>query len=85
MAMEPAMTQFESKYKSKVNLVSMNSDETDTPEYKKYGKLLEKLSQGGIPLTVWTDSKGKVLDQKLGGLSEKELSDRSLKAIKQAK
>ena len=36
-------------------------------------------------MTVWTDSKGKVLDQKLGGLSEKELSDRSLKAIKQAK
>ena len=79
------MTQFESKFKSKVNLVSMNSDETDTPEYKKYGKLLEKLSQGGIPLTVWTDGKGKVLDQKLGGLSEKELIDRSQKAIKQAK
>lgn len=83
--MEPAMTQFESKFKKRVNLASMNSDVTDTPEYKKYGRYLEQLSQGGIPLTVWLDSKGKVLDKALGGLSEKQLSERSEKAIKAAK
>lgn len=79
------MTQFESKFKDKVNLANMNSDDTDTPEYKKYGHYLEELSQGGIPLTVWLDSKGKVLDKAVGKLSEKDLNDRSLKAIKAAK
>ena len=83
--MEPALTQFESKYKTKVNMVSINVDDSKDPLYEKYVPMLKKLSQGGIPLTVWTDAKGKVLDQALGGLSEKELSDRSQKAISQAK
>jgi thiol:disulfide interchange protein len=83
--MEPAMTQFESNSKKTLNLVSINVDQTDTPEYKKYAPLLEKLSQGSIPLTVWIDDKGKVLDQAVGAVTEKDLLARSQKATKLAK
>ncbi len=73
--MEPAMTQFESKYKSKVNLVNINIDETTTPEFKKYGKLGD-LSDS-IPFTVWIDSNQKVLDKEAGGLSAADLAKRT--------
>ena len=85
MAMEPALTQFESSYKKKINLVSMNVDQDSSPEYKKYGHYLVDLSKGSIPLTVWSDARGKVLDQFLGGLSVKELAARTEKALKLAR
>ena len=43
--MEPAWTQFESFYKSKVNLVMINADEDKTPEFKKYKPLRGKGSR----------------------------------------
>ena len=70
--MEPAWTQFESTYKKKINLVMINTDETTTPEFKKYGKIQEKYD--GIPLTLWIDAKGKVLKSNLGGMDAKQLS-----------
>jgi hypothetical protein len=73
--MEPAMAQFESKYRSKINIVSINIDETETPEFKKYGKLGD-LSES-IPFTVWIDSNKKVLDREAAGLSFAELAKRT--------
>lgn len=69
------MTQFESNYKSKVNLVSINVDETTTPEFKKYGKLGD-LSDS-IPFTIWIDPNQKVLDKAVGGLSAADLVKRT--------
>ena len=81
--MEPALTQFESKYKNKINIAMINVDEKSTPEYKLYGQL-EKLTDS-IPFTVWVDSKGKVIDQYVGTLTDKELATRSDNAKKKAK
>lgn len=66
MAMEPALTQFESKYKSKINPVSVNVDETGSPEYGKYSELLKTHSRT-IPFSIWIDDKGKVLNSHAGG------------------
>ena len=71
MAMEPAWTQFESAYKKKVNLVMVNVDETTTAEFKKYGKTQQKFD--GIPLTLWVDSKGKILKSNVGSMDARQL------------
>lgn len=81
MAMEPAWTQFESAFKKKVNLVMINVDLTAAPEFKKYGKY----GNDGIPATYWLDSKGKVLQSKVGGLSAKQLGDETTAASKKAR
>jgi len=81
--MEPAMQAFESSYKSKANMVMINVDEKGTPEYKKYSALVDKV--GSIPFTVWLDSKGNSLGEKIGGLSEQELASRTDAAAKKAK
>lgn len=70
--MEPAWTQFESTYKKKINLVMINTDETTTSEFKKYGKIQQKFD--GIPLTLWIDSKGKVLKSNVGAMDAKQLA-----------
>lgn len=80
--MEPAMAQFESKFKNKVNLVTINVDQDKTPEYKKYGYLAQKAA--GIPYTVWIDPKRKILSEETGGLSVKQLTDKTNAAIKKA-
>lgn len=81
--MEPALTQFESKYKKKFNLVTINVDEKEKPETKRYHKL-SKLSES-IPFTVWLDSKGNVLDKYAGSLTEKQLASRSDEAALKAR
>ncbi len=83
MAMEPAWTQFESAYKKKINLVMINTDETGTPEYKKYSKMGDTVE--GIPSTFWLDAKGKVLKSKLGGMNAKQLSSETDAVSKKAK
>jgi hypothetical protein len=81
--MEPAMAQFESKFKNKVNLVTINVDQDKTAEYKKYGYLAQKAA--GIPYTVWIDSKRKILSEETGQMDVKQLSDRTTGAIKKAR
>ncbi len=83
MAMEPAVTQFESQYNKKVNLVMINVDDKDSPEMKKYGDYVKKA--GGIPYTVWFDSKSNVLGEKVGGMDAKEISKLTEDYIKKAK
>lgn len=60
--MEPALAQFESKFKGKINYVFINVDQKKTPEWKKWGHL-DKVTKGEIPYTFWIDSKGKVLEK----------------------
>ena len=81
--MEPAWTQFESTYKKKVNLVMINTDESTTPEFKKYSKIGDTVD--GIPATFWLDSKGKVLKSKVGSMDAKQLSSETEAAAKTAK
>jgi hypothetical protein len=69
--MEPAWTQFESAYKSKVNLVMINVDEDKSPEFKKYKPMRGKDQM--LPATLWVDSKGKVLQTKIGGMDAAQL------------
>lgn len=69
--MEPAWTQFESTYKSKVNLVMINVDEDKTLEFKKYMKIRGKDQM--IPATYWVDNTGKILQSKVGGMSAAQL------------
>lgn len=83
MAMEPAVTQFESQYAKKVNFVMINVDHKQSPEMKKYGEMVGKA--GGIPYTVWLDSKGAVLGEKLGAMDAKELGSMTDGFIKKAK
>lgn len=80
--MEPAMAQFESKYKNKVNIVSINIDDEDTPEQKKYAKAA---TSEYIPFTVWLDSKGKPIDEQVGSMTLLQLSQRTEAAIKKAR
>lgn len=81
--MEPAMAQFESKYKAKVNIVSINVDETETPEFKDFKKFADP--SDSIPYTVWLDKSGKILDKFSGELSAKQLSEKTDSAGKKAK
>lgn len=81
--MEPAWTQFESTYKSKVNLVMINVDEDKTPEFKKYMKIRGKDQM--IPATYWMDSHGKVLQSKIGGLEASQLATETESAVKKAR
>lgn len=74
---------FEASYKGKVTLVHINADQQDTPEYKKYGALVEK--EEGIPVTFWLDSKGKVLSKVVGMLDGKQLGSKTEQARQQAK
>lgn len=66
------MTQFESKFKHKVNVVSINVDQMKTPEYKKFAYLTDNAS--GIPHTVWV-VKNKAMQAKTGKLSLQKLND----------
>ena len=79
--MEPAMAQFESKYKKTLNLVSINVDDKGTPEQKKYSKI----GPDAIPFTVWLDSKGKPIDQQVGLMTFDQLVERTEAAIKKAR
>lgn len=83
MAMEPAWTQFESAYKSKVNLVLINVDEDKTPEFKKYTPLRGK--QQELPATLWVDSKGKVLKTQLNGMTAEQLGKETDALAKKAR
>ena len=83
VAMEPAVEQFEQAYKSKVNLVMINVDDRKSPEMQKYGEFVQKA--GGIPYTVWLDAKGKVLGEKVGGMTAQELSSATDGYVKRAK
>ena len=83
MAMEPAWTQFESTYKGKVNLVMINVDEDKTAEFKKYMPLRGKDQM--IPATYWVDSKGKVLQTKIGGMDAAQLGKETDAAAKKAR
>ena len=78
--MEPDMHAFEQKFKSKVNIVGIDVDDKKSPEMAKHGKLMELTE--GIPFTVWLDSKGNVVDQAVGILTEKQLAERTEKAAK---
>lgn len=81
--MEPAWTQFESTYKSKVNLVMINVDEDNTPQYKRYTPLRGK--DQSLPATLWVDSKGKVLHTKLGAMTAVELAQKTDSVAKKAR
>jgi len=81
--MEPAVTQFESQYAKKVNFVMINVDHKQSDEMKKYGEMVSKA--GGIPFTVWLDSKGTVLGEKLGGMDAKEMGQLTDGYLKKAK
>lgn len=83
VAMEPAMVQFESQYAKKVNLVMINVDDSKSPEMVKYGEFVKKA--GGVPYTVWLDSKGKLMGEKIGGMDATELSKMTEDYIKKAK
>ncbi|MFN8609095.1 MAG: hypothetical protein U0931_16285 [Vulcanimicrobiota bacterium] len=83
MAMEPAWTQFESTYKSKVNLIMINVDEDKTAEFKKYMKIRGKDQM--IPATYWVDAQGKVLQSKVGGMSATQLGAETDSAAKRAR
>lgn len=81
--MEPAVTQFESQYAKKVSIVMINVDHKESAEMKKYGPLVAKV--GGIPYTVWLDSKGTMLGEKVGSLGAKELGELTDGYLKKAK
>ena len=69
--MEPALAQFESKYSKKINLVTLDVDEKDTPEFRKYGAGTDKME---LPFTVWLDASGKKLSSKAGNLTAAQLT-----------
>lgn len=81
--MEPAWTQFESTYKGKVNLVMINVDEDKTPEFKKYTPLRGK--DQSLPATLWVNSKGKVVQTKLGGMTAEQLGKETDSAARKAR
>lgn len=66
------MTQFESQFKSKVNIVSINVDQTKTAEYKKFANLTDNAA--GIPHTVWL-VKNKPVEAKTGKLTLQQLTE----------
>lgn len=70
--MEPELARFESTYKSKINLVNIDVDETGTPEFQKYGDLMRR--SPSIPFTLWVDSKGNVLREERSVLSTGQLT-----------
>ena len=78
--MEPALAQFESKYAKKVNFVSLDVDDSKNPINRKYSKLGGK--EPSLPLTVWVNAKGKVLDTVQGQMSAGELGKHTDKLIK---
>lgn len=73
------MTQFESKFKNKVNLVSINVDQRKTPEYKKFAYLTDQAA--GIPHTVWL-AKNKPVTAKTGKLTLQQLTQLTNAALK---
>lgn len=75
--MEPAWTQFESTYKEKLEIVTINVDERSTKEFASYGQLV----QGGIPHTVWLTQQNKPLSAQTGGLSFDQLKAETEKAL----
>lgn len=81
--MEPAWTQFESAYKNKVNLVMINVDEDQTPEFKKYTPLRGK--DQSLPATLWVDSKGKVVHTRLGSMTAAQLGQETDAAARKAR
>ena len=81
--MEPDLTRFESSYKSKINLVNINVDETSSPEFQKYGTLMKR--SPSIPFTLWIDSKGKVLSEERSVMSEGQLAETTQSALKLVK
>jgi thiol-disulfide isomerase/thioredoxin len=83
MKMLPEWHAFEGSYKGKVTLVHINADQHDTPEYKKYGPMIEK--EEGIPVTFWLDSDGKVLGKVLGTLDQKALASKTDDALSKAR
>ena len=78
--MAPAWTQFESDYQKKLEIVYINVDQRDTPEFKKYAAF----APSSIPFTLWVNHKGTQLDSKVGSLSPQELNSISDKALKDA-
>ena len=81
--MEPDLARFESKSKSKINLVSINVDENTSPEFQKYGALMKR-SQS-IPFTLWVDAQGKVLREERSVLSEGQLEETTQSVLKLVK
>lgn len=78
--MEPALAQFESKYAKKINFVSLDVDDTKNPLNQKYAKLGGK--DPSLPLTLWINSKGKVLEKVYGQMSVQDLSSHTDKHLK---
>jgi hypothetical protein len=81
--MLPAWRKFEKKFKGRAQLVHLDVDQRDTPEFKKYGPTVDKV--GEIPLTLWYHSNGKVLHKKVGLVTAAELSEWTEKEIKKSK
>lgn len=70
VAMEPAWTEFETAFRGRVNLVTINKDDKSSPEFKRYtgNKDIHE-----IPVTFWLDESGKVLHVQRMGMKASEL------------
>lgn len=75
MQMAPQMAQFESKYQDKVNIIDIDLDKKDSPDYKKYEDVLKR--SNSIPFTVWMDKSGKILGEEAGGMSAEQLESKT--------
>ena len=75
MQMAPQMAQFESKFQDKVNIIDIDLDKKDSPDYKKYEDVLRR--SNSIPFTVWMDKSGKILAEEAGGMSAEQLETKT--------
>ncbi len=75
MQMAPEMAQFESKFQDKVNIVDIDLDKKDSPDYLKYAELVKRTNS--IPFTVWIDKSGKILAEETGGMSADQLGSKT--------
>lgn len=72
MAYEPALTRFESDYKTRLRTLHLNIDHKDHPDYQRYVHLLEA-SGWAIPFTVLVDGSGKPRAQWTGTIPYERL------------
>ncbi len=71
--MEPALVQFESENKSKLNIINVNVD-SERGKLDKYPAVARDLEdKGSIPNTWVVDSTGKIVWGQMGGMSREEL------------
>lgn len=83
MKMRSQWEAFAQKYRGKVQVVHVNVDQQNTPEYKLYGDKIT--AAGGLPLTMWLNRKGSLLRSDQRTLSSSELGDLTSKELKKLK